>query len=98
MRKLAEQASFLSLLVKLMSYMVSGQSHIGYFCNTFGNPYVPKPVFIFEGSRVYLYDPVLYDCVVVELWRTRRLEDNSEGELDGESDVEVDADGMVVDS
>ena len=41
----------------------------------------------------------MYDCIVVQPFRRVVLEDNSEGELDGESDDgEDDADAMIVDS
>ena len=43
----------------------------------------------------------MYDCVVVKPLSTRELEQNSEGELDGEEEIEEEEeenDAMVVDS
>jgi hypothetical protein len=41
----------------------------------------------------------VYDCIVVKNLKDVALEDNSEGELDGESDVpEEDEDSMVIES
>ena len=41
---------------------------------------------------------MIQDCVVVQLLRTAKLEDNSEGELDGEETDEGDEEVMVIDS
>ena len=38
----------------------------------------------------------MYDCIVVKNLKDVALEDNSEGELDGESDVPEDEDMMVI--
>jgi hypothetical protein len=44
MKKAEDQAAFYRLLAKLLWYLGSGQSHIGYLCNCPGNPFVVKPV------------------------------------------------------
>lgn len=45
---------------------------------------------------------MVYDCVAVMPYSTRPLEDNSEGELDGESDADeseygTESDGKIMD-
>jgi len=45
MKSPQDQAQFFRLLVKLLNYMTSGKSHIGYLCNNPGNPCAVRPVF-----------------------------------------------------
>ena len=78
--------------------MVSGKSHIGYLNNNPYNPYVDRPVILspHHFANVLWQEPVVYDFIVVKNFKEVDLEDNSEGELDGESDEE-DEDMMVID-
>ena len=46
MKKTEDQAAFYHLLAKLLWYLSSGKSHVGYLCNCSRNPFVAKPVFI----------------------------------------------------
>jgi hypothetical protein len=44
-------------------------------------------------------EPIVHDCIVIKNPKEVALEDNSEGELDGESDVPDDEqDQMVIES
>jgi len=99
MRKPTDQAAFFRLLVDLFNYMVSGKSHIGYLNNNPSNPYVLRPVKCLLLIYADVQDPIVYDCIVMKYPKEVALEDNSEGELDGESDVpDDDEDQMVVES
>jgi len=44
MRKAEDQAAFYRLLAKLLWYLGSGKSHVGYLCNCPRNPFVVKQV------------------------------------------------------
>ena len=46
MRKAEDQSAFYRLLAKLLWYLGSGKSHVGYLCNCPRNPFVVKSVFI----------------------------------------------------
>ena len=46
MKKADDQAAFYRLLAKLLWYLGSGKSHVGYLCNCPRNPFVAKSVFI----------------------------------------------------
>ena len=46
MKKSEDQGAFYRLLAKLLWYLVSGKSHVGYLCNCPRNPFVAKSVFI----------------------------------------------------
>ena len=46
MRKAEDQGAFYRLLAKLLWYLGSGKSHIGYLCNCPHNPFVAKAVFL----------------------------------------------------
>jgi hypothetical protein len=57
--------------------------------------------FVPQGSSFCLVvdckEPIIHDCIVIKDLKEVALEDNSEGELDGESDVpDEDQDQMVV--
>jgi hypothetical protein len=75
MHKPAHQAEFFTLLATLFNYMVSGKSHIGFLSNNLGNIYAQEPV------------QEIFDCIIVGKPWYKQLDDNSEGELDGESDL-----------
>jgi hypothetical protein len=99
MRKIIDQAAFFRLLVNLFNYMASGKSHIGYLNNNPSNPYVLRPVRIFACLIADCKEPIVHDCIVIKNPKEVALEDNSEGELDGESDVpDNDQDQMVIES
>jgi hypothetical protein len=42
MKKAKDQAAFFRLLAKLLWYLGSGKSHVGYLCNCPRNPFVAK--------------------------------------------------------
>jgi hypothetical protein len=46
MKKAEDQSAFYRLLAKLLWYLGSGKSHVGYLCNCPRNPFVAKLVFI----------------------------------------------------
>ena len=46
MKKAEDQGAFYRLLAKLLWYLGSGKSHVGYLCNCPRNPFVVKSVFI----------------------------------------------------
>jgi hypothetical protein len=50
MRKAEDQAALYRLLAKLLWYLGSGKSHVGYLCNCPGNPFVAKQVYTFLFS------------------------------------------------
>jgi hypothetical protein len=95
MRKPTDQAAFFRLLVHLFNYMASGKSHIGYLNNNPSNPYVRHPVTIFLFIFSY-QEPIVHDCIIIKDPREVVLEDNSEGELDGESDIPNDDENQMV--
>lgn len=99
MQKPTDQAAFFRLLVELFNYMASGKSHIGYLNNNPSNPYVRRPVNDLCLSICWYQESIVHDCIVVKNPKEVALEDNSEGELDGESDVpDDDEDQMVIES
>jgi len=46
LKKAEDQSVFYHLLAKLLWYLGSGKSHVGYLCNCPHNPFVVKLVFI----------------------------------------------------
>jgi hypothetical protein len=46
MKKAEDQAAFYRLLTRLLWYLASGNSHVGYLCNCRQNPFVAKLVFL----------------------------------------------------
>jgi len=44
MKNAADQAAFYQLVAKLLWYLASGESHVGYLCNCPRNPFVTNPV------------------------------------------------------
>jgi len=44
MKKPEDQAKFYVQLTKLLWYLSSGESHVGYLCNSPRNPFAPKLV------------------------------------------------------
>jgi len=76
MKKAEDQGAFYRLLAKLLWYLGSGKSHVGYLCNCPRNPFVVK------SQRV------IHDCIVIKPLAAEILVD-SEGEF-VESDVAMD--------
>jgi hypothetical protein len=50
MKKAEDQAAFYRLLAKLLWYLASGKSHVGYLCNCPRNLFVVKPVYTLSFS------------------------------------------------
>jgi hypothetical protein len=46
LKKAEDQAAFYHLLTRLLWYLASGDSHVGYLCNCPQNPFVAKLVFL----------------------------------------------------
>ena len=63
MKKAEDQASFYRLLAKLLWYLGSGKSHVGYLCNCPHNPFIAKQVFIFILGADYSHE--LYMIVLL---------------------------------
>jgi len=79
MRKAEDQAAFYRLLVKLLWYLGSGKSHVGYLCNCPRNPFVAKlvsmPIAIADDSHErymivlsYLLHLKFHPIRIVTLW------------------------------
>jgi hypothetical protein len=47
LKKAQDQSAFYRLVAKLLWYLGSGKSHVGYLCNCPRNPFVAKLVYIF---------------------------------------------------
>lgn len=69
MKKTHDQAAFYRLLARLLWYLASGKSHVGYLSNCPRNPFVAK------DARV------IHDCVVVR--SVPEMVDSDEREGDG---------------
>jgi hypothetical protein len=52
LKKAQDQSAFYRLLAKLLWYLGSGKSHVGYLCNYPRNPFVAKLVYIHPYFRV----------------------------------------------
>jgi hypothetical protein len=63
MKKAEDQAAFYRLLAKLLWYLASGKSHVGYLCNCPRNPFVAKsvliPIFSIIDNRHECYRTIL---------------------------------------
>jgi hypothetical protein len=68
MKKSEDQAAFYHLLAKLLWYLASGKSHVGYLCNCPRNPFVAKSVFIPIFFSYFVDDKprVIHGCIVVQ--------------------------------
>jgi hypothetical protein len=66
MKKPQDQAAFYRLLTRLLWYLASGNSHVGYLCNCPQNPFVATPVHYFHFftqthySHLYRMTVLLY--------------------------------------
>jgi hypothetical protein len=90
MRQPKRQAEFFKLLSRLLYYMVSGNSNIGYLAKDEWNPYFKAKKNLQVSLALVFADSLkrpMYDCIIVKPYREEDEILDAEGDLDGESDA-----------
>jgi hypothetical protein len=69
MHKPSDQSAFFHLLMRLLTYLKSGQSHVDFLYNHKGNPFVSQPVYALSSSLLMIgtsYSRLCCRCAVRE--------------------------------
>ena len=71
MKNAQDQASFYRLLAKLLWYLGSGNSHVGYLCNCPKNPFVAKLVLFYGYLGLMCSRESSMIALLLKDWRDR---------------------------